>query len=82
VVLVDITGVPRVDTAVAQALLRAAEAVRLLGAEMVLVGVRSEVAQTLVMLGVDMSALVSRGTLQSGIEYALGRLGLSIVPRE
>jgi len=82
VVLVDITGVPLVDTAVAQALLRAAEAVRLLGAEMVLVGVRSEVAQTLVTLGVDMSALVSRGTLQSGIEYALGRLGLSIVPRE
>ncbi|MGB9722649.1 MAG: GAF domain-containing protein [Chloroflexia bacterium] len=82
VVLVDITGVPLVDTAVAQALLRAAEAVRLLGAEMVLVGVRSEVAQTLVMLGVDMSAVVSRGTLQSGVEYALGRLGLAIVPQE
>ena len=81
VVLVDITGVPLVDTAVAQALLRAAEAVRLLGAEMVLVGVRSEVAQTLVTLGVDMSAVVSRSTLQSGVEYALDRLGLSIVAR-
>ncbi len=82
VVLVDITGVPLVDTAVAQALLRAAEAVRLLGAEMVLVGVRSEVAQTLVTLGVDMSAVVSRSTLQSGVEYALSRLGLAIVAQE
>ena len=76
--LVDKTGVPLVDTAVAQALLRAAEAVRLLGAEMACVGVRSEVAQALVTLGVDMSALAGRGTLQSGFEYALGRLGLFI----
>lgn len=82
VVLVDITGVPVVDAAVARSLLRAAEAVRLLGAEMVLVGVRSEVAQALVTLGVDMGAVVSRSTLQSGVEYALDRLGLAIVAQE
>ncbi len=79
VVLVDITGVALVDTATAQALIRAAYMVRLLGAEMVLVGTRPEVAQTLVLLGVDMGGLVSMATLQNGVEYALKRLGLSIV---
>ncbi len=78
VVLVDITGVPLVDTAVAQALLQAAGAARLLGTEVILVGIRSEVAQTLVTLGVDMSALICRSNLQSGIEYALRLLGLTI----
>jgi len=81
VVLVDITGVALVDTATAQALIRAAHMVRLLGAEMVLVGTRPEVAQTLVLLGVDMGGLVSMATLQNGVEYALRRLGLSIVVR-
>ena len=79
VVLLDITGVPVVDTAVAQALVRAADAGRLLGAEVVLVGVRPEVAQTLVMLGVSLEGLVTRADLQSGVEYAFGRLGLRIV---
>ncbi|MGC8874492.1 MAG: GAF domain-containing protein [Chloroflexia bacterium] len=80
VVLLDITGVPVVDTAVAQALVRAAEAGRLLGAEVVLVGMRPEVAQTLVTLGVSLGGLVTRANLQAGVEYALGRLGLRIVP--
>lgn len=79
VVLLDITGVPVVDTAVAQALVRAAEAGRLLGAEVVLVGMRPEVAQTLVTLGVSLEGLVSRANLQAGVEYAFGRLGLRIV---
>jgi Anti-anti-sigma regulatory factor (antagonist of anti-sigma factor) len=70
VVILDITGVPIVDTHVASALMQAAQAVRLLGAEVVLTGIRPEVAQTLVGMGVSLQGIVTRGTLQSGIEYA------------
>lgn len=71
--IVDITGVPVVDTQVANALLRAAQAVRLLGAHVILTGIRPEVAQTLVGLGLDLSGIVTRSTLQSGIAFALER---------
>lgn len=70
VVILDITGVPVVDTHVASALMRAAQAVRLLGAQVVLTGIRPEVAQTLVGMGVSLHGIVTRGTLQSAIEYA------------
>ncbi len=74
IVILDITGVPVVDTAVAQALLEAAQAARLLGAEPVLVGIGPPVAETIVSLGVDLSALVTRADLQSGVEYAMKRM--------
>ncbi|MDQ3688381.1 MAG: CHASE3 domain-containing protein [Acidobacteriota bacterium] len=70
VAVIDITGVPTVDTHVASTLIQAAQTVRLLGAEAVLTGIRSRVAQTLVGLGVDLGGLVTRSTLQSGIQYA------------
>lgn len=70
VVLLDITGVPVVDAAVAQALLQSARSVQLLGAEAVLVGVSPQVAETVVSLGVDLADLVTRADLQSGLEYA------------
>lgn len=70
VALIDVTGVPVVDTSVAQLLLQAAAAARLLGAQTVLVGIRPEVAQTVVGLGIDLSAIVARADLQSGVEYA------------
>jgi PAS domain S-box-containing protein len=73
VAILDITGVPVVDTQVANALLRAAQAVKLLGAQVVLTGIRPEVAQTLVGLGVDLTGIVTRSTLQSGIAFAFGR---------
>ncbi len=73
--ILDITGVPTMDSYVADALLRAARGVCLLGAEVVLTGIRSEVAQTLVGLGVDLSGIVTCQTLQSGIAYAMGRTG-------
>lgn len=75
VAILDITGVPVVDTAVANSLLRAAQATCLLGAEVILVGIRPEVAQTLVGLGVELRGLVTMSDLQSGIEYALRRMG-------
>jgi rsbT co-antagonist protein RsbR len=79
IVILDITGVPLVDTGVANALIQAARAVRLLGAEAMLVGITPDVAQALVSLGVDLSELVTRSDLQSGIAYALRRRGYRIV---
>jgi anti-anti-sigma regulatory factor len=73
VAILDITGVPVVDTQVANGLIHAARAVKLLGAQVVLTGIRPEVAQTLVGLGADLSGIVTRSTLQSGIAYATGR---------
>ena len=72
-VLIDVTGVPLVDTQVAAVLLQAAAATKLLGAQPVLVGVRPELAQTIVGLGVDLSILITHADLQSGINYALGQ---------
>lgn len=71
VAILDITGVEIVDTQVANALLSAAQAVRLLGADVVLTGIRPEVAQTLVGIGADLSGITTCSTLQSGIAYAL-----------
>jgi anti-anti-sigma factor len=72
-VLIDVTGVPLVDTQVAAVLLQAAAATKLLGAQPVLVGLRPELAQTIVGLGLDLSMLITHADLQSGITYALGR---------
>jgi PAS domain S-box-containing protein len=71
--IVDITGVNVVDTQVAHVLIRAAQAVKLLGAQLLLTGLRPEVAQALVSLGVDLRDIVTRSTLQDGIAYGLRR---------
>ncbi len=71
--ILDITGVRTVDTHVANALVAAARSVRLLGASVVLTGIRPEVAQMLVALEADLAGIVTRGTLQSGVAYALAR---------
>jgi anti-anti-sigma regulatory factor/PAS domain-containing protein len=68
--ILDVTGVPHADTTVAAALIRAAAAVRLLGVEPVLTGIRPEVARTLVGLDIDLKGLVTLSTLQDGILYA------------
>jgi len=69
--ILDITGVSVVDTQVAQALVSAAQAVRLLGARVMLTGIQPQIAQTLVHLGVDLSSIETRGSLQAGIATAL-----------
>jgi anti-anti-sigma regulatory factor len=71
VAIVDITGVPHVDADVAHALIRAAKAVALLGATTILTGIRPEVARTLTELDVDMSGIVTQGTLEGAVAYAL-----------
>lgn len=70
-VLLDITGVPVVDTQVANVLVQTARAVRLLGANLVLTGIRPDVAQTMVALGVDLGDMITRADLAEGIAYAL-----------
>lgn len=74
-VIIDITGVPTVDTSVANYLLQSARAANLVGAQIILVGIGAEVAQTIVQLGVDLSTIVTRANLQEGLTYAYERLG-------
>jgi len=71
IAILDITGVPVVDTHVANALIHAAQSVRLLGAQVVLSGIRPEVAQTLVGLGIDLGGIATSSTLQNAIAYAM-----------
>ena len=71
IAILDITGVEVVDVQIAQSLLRAAQAARLLGAQVVLTGIGANVARTLVDLGAGMEGIVTRSTLKSGIAYAL-----------
>jgi rsbT co-antagonist protein RsbR len=71
--IVDITGVQVVDTEVANALVRAAQAVSMLGARVILTGIRPEVAQTLVSLGTHLQGITTRSTLQSGVAAALSQ---------
>lgn len=70
-VLLDISGVRVVDTQVADALLRSARAVQLLGAQIILTGISADVAQTIVHLGADMGRIMTRANLQDGLRYAL-----------
>ncbi|MBN1485540.1 MAG: STAS domain-containing protein [Chloroflexia bacterium] len=79
-VIIDITGVPVVDTSVANHLIQTIKAARLLGARSILVGISSEIAQTLVHLRVDLSGVETRSNLQAGIEFALAQMGLEIAP--
>jgi len=79
VVLIDITGVPIVDTMVAHHIIQASEAVRLVGAKCLLVGIRPEIAQTIVNLHIDLSQIITKNSLQAGIEYALQLTNRKIV---
>jgi rsbT co-antagonist protein RsbR len=74
-VLLDITGVPLVDTAAAAGLLRLGQALRLLGAHCIVVGLGTEAAQALVQLGAGLDALDTRRDLQDGIRVALRAAG-------
>lgn len=77
-ILLDISGVQVVDTLIAQSLIRMAQATRLLGAEMVLVGIVPEIAQTIVQLGINLNDIVTCSTLAEGLSFALRQMGLRI----
>lgn len=82
VVLLDITGVPVVDTMVAHHIIQAADAVRLVGAKCMLVGIRPEIAQTIVTLGINLKDFTTTSTLQRGVEQALAWTNRRIVEVE
>jgi rsbT co-antagonist protein RsbR len=81
-VILDIAGVPVVDTAVADHLLKTTAAIRLLGANTILTGISAQVARTIVQLGVDISAMRTCSRLADGIEVALAMVGKAIAPKE
>src|SRR2546428_6374376 len=78
VVVVDITGVPTIDSTVANHLVQTVEASRLMGASVIITGLSSEIAQTLVTIGVDLSKMNAVGDLQGGIEEAERQLGYMV----
>jgi anti-anti-sigma regulatory factor len=79
--VLDITGVPAIDTQTAQHLIETISAVRLLGAEVILTGVRPVIAQTLVHLGIDLSNVLTRSALASGLRLAMSSLNKSEAPK-
>src|SRR5579863_6642001 len=81
VVVIDITGVPSVDSTVANHLVQTVDASRLMGATVIVTGLSSEIAQTLVTIGVDLTKMKTVGDLQGGIEEAERLLGYQIVQR-
>ena len=78
IAIIDITGVPTVDTLVAQHLLKTVGAARLMGAECIISGIRPQIAQTIVHLGVDLGNVATKATLADALILALGRVGASV----
>jgi rsbT co-antagonist protein RsbR len=78
--VIDITGVPTVDTEVAQHLLKTVSAARLLGAECTISGIRPQVAQTIVSLGIEFGDIATKASLADALALALRKAGLKVVP--
>jgi rsbT co-antagonist protein RsbR len=78
IAILDITGVPTVDTLVAQHLLKTVAAARLMGADCIISGIRPQIAQTIVHLGVDLNAVTTKATLADAFRVALRRLNLTV----
>jgi rsbT co-antagonist protein RsbR len=77
IAILDITGVPTVDTLVAQHLLKTVTALRLMGAECIISGVRPQIAQTIVHLGVDLQGVTTKANLADALALALKRIGVT-----
>jgi len=82
VVVIDVTGVPSVDTKVANHLVQTVEAARLMGAVSIVSGIAPDIAQTMVRLGIDLRRIRTVGDLQSGIEEAERHLGYMVVKND
>jgi rsbT co-antagonist protein RsbR len=79
IAIIDITGVPVVDTLVAQHLLKTVAAARLMGADCIISGIRPQIAQTIVHLGVEINDVITKATLADALNIALQRIGLHVV---
>lgn len=82
IAIIDITGVPMVDTLVAQHLLKTIAAARLMGADCIISGIRPQIAQTIVHLGVELGDVVTKATLAEALRLALQRLGLHVAQKQ
>jgi rsbT co-antagonist protein RsbR len=82
VAIIDITGVPTVDTVVAQHLLKTITAARLMGADCIISGIRPQIAQTIVHLGINLLDVTSKATLRDAFAVALARTGQQLVREE
>jgi len=82
IAIIDITGVPTVDTLVAQHLMKTVAAARLMGADCIISGIRPQIAQTIVHLGVDLSAVTTKASLADAFAIALKRANLRIIDAE
>jgi rsbT co-antagonist protein RsbR len=82
IAIIDITGVPTVDTLVSQHLLKTVAAARLMGAECIISGIRPQIAQTIVHLGVDLSQVMTKATIAEAFVVALHKTGRRVVSRE
>ncbi len=82
IAIIDITGVPTVDTLVAQHLLKTVTAIRLMGADAIISGVRPQIAQTIVHLGLDLQGIVTKANLADALALALKRTGQTVVRTE
>jgi rsbT co-antagonist protein RsbR len=82
IAIIDITGVPTVDTLVAQHLLKTVTAIRLMGADAIISGVRPQIAQTIVHLGLDLQGIVTKANLADALALALKRTGQTVVRAE
>ncbi len=78
IAVIDITGVPMVDTLVAQHLLKTVAAAQLMGADCIISGIRPQIAQTIVHLGIDLSAVATKASLADAFALALKRRGLTV----
>jgi len=78
IAIIDITGVPTVDTLVAQHLLKTVTAIRLMGADCIISGIRPQIAQTIVHLGIDLEGITTKATLADALALAFKRSGLSV----
>jgi rsbT co-antagonist protein RsbR len=78
IAILDISGVPAVDSLVAQHLIKTVAATRLMGAECIISGIRPEIAQTIVHLGIDLSNIVTKATLASALKYAFGLMKIEV----
>ncbi|HYG39599.1 MAG TPA: STAS domain-containing protein, partial [Cytophagales bacterium] len=79
IAILDISGVPAVDSLVAQHLIKTVSATRLMGAECIISGIRPEIAQTIVHLGIDLTGIITKSSLASALKSAFQMLKLEVV---
>ncbi len=82
IAILDISGVPAVDTLVAQHLIKTVDATRLMGAECIISGIRPEIAQTIVHLGINLEGVQTKATLASALKYAFSKMNMVVTKRK